>query len=108
MGKEFVGTEVVFQTKIGDLRLEVTSKAALCGSNRLPDEFVVSTVSGMVRFLQAVNDGRNIRGPEHFHKVLREGPKGLRIMVMGKPQDPRERKVPPICWDPSQTTFKKL
>jgi hypothetical protein len=108
MSFKFIGTEVVFSAQIGEFKAEVTARASLCGSNHLPDEYVEPAVSGMLRYLQAVKDGRNVRNLEHLREILQEGPRGLRIMAKERPQEAPEKDRKPICWDPSQTTFKKL
>jgi len=100
---KFVGTEVVFQGMIGDFHAEITGVAALCGSNYLPDDCYQSAASGMLTFLQAVKDGRNVRDLEHLRSILQEGSRIPRIMA----KNPHDRR-PPICWDPARTTFKKL
>ena len=104
MDFRFVGTEVVFQGRIGDFHAEIKAKAAVCGSNHLPDERQEAAVSGMLRYLKAVKDSRNVRDLDHLQEILQEGPRGLRIMAK---KDPRDTSSP-ICWDPSQTVFKKL
>lgn len=108
MDPKFEGTEVVFQGVIGEFHAEITCRAAICGSNHLPDELVEPAVSGMLRYLQAVKDGRNVRDLEHLQSILQEGPRGPKIMAKKKPQAAPEKNRPSICWDPSQTTFKKL
>lgn len=103
MSLKFVGTEVVFRGIIGDFHVEITGIAALCGSNHLPDDCHEPAASGMLTYLQAVKDGRNVRDLGHLKSILQEGPRGPRIMA----KDPHDRR-PPICWDPALTNFKKL
>jgi len=95
------GTEVVFEGMVGETRMQVKARAAVCGTNFLPGDMYPDAVSGMLKYLQAVKEGRNILGPEHLEQVLREEHQGIRIIAKD-PHNPR----PPICWRPELTIIK--
>ena len=107
----FVGTELAFESEIGGKTVMVTARAAMCGANHLPDDLREVAENGARKFLQAVGEVNHIKTPEEMTQLLLQGQyRGVKIIARVDPNDKTrpENHLPPVCWDPSQTTFKKL
>jgi len=100
---DLFGTEVVIDGMVGETRMLIKARAAICGSNALPDNMHPDAADGALIYLRAVQNNRNISGPKHLEKVLREEHHGVKIMAKKNPRDSR----PPICWEPSQTKIEE-